>query len=63
MMPGIQPRMVNKMLIKKSAPHPLSRNTPKGGRKMAKRILQISDAVNAMVNDVGENGETEAKRR
>jgi hypothetical protein len=40
--PGIHPRMVNKMLIRKSAPQPRSRKTPRGGRIMAKIILQMS---------------------
>lgn len=30
------------MLIRKSAPHPRSRKTPRGGRMMAKKILQMS---------------------
>ncbi|KAA8565262.1 hypothetical protein EYC84_010988 [Monilinia fructicola] len=30
------------LLMRKSAPHPLSRNTPTGGRMMARMILQIS---------------------
>lgn len=34
--------MVKQMLIKKSAPHPFSRKTPRGGRMMAKMILQMS---------------------
>lgn len=42
MTPGIHPRMVNRMLIRKSAPHPRSRKTPRGGRIMAKMILQMS---------------------
>jgi len=32
----IHPRMVRKMLIKRSAPHPRSRNTPRGGKIKAK---------------------------
>ena len=35
--------MVNRMLIHRSAPHPRSRKTPRGGRKMARMILQISE--------------------
>ena len=42
MIPGIQPRIVKQMLIKKSAPHPRSRKTPRGGKIKAKMILQIS---------------------
>ena len=34
--------MVNRMLMKKSALQPLSRKTPRGGRMMARMILQIS---------------------
>lgn len=30
-------------ILKKSAPHPRSRNTPKGGRMMAKMILMMSE--------------------
>ena len=30
------------MLMRKSAPHPLSRKTPSGGSMIAKMILQIS---------------------
>lgn len=36
------------MLIRRSAPHPRSRNTPSGGRIIAKMILQMSEAVNAI---------------
>jgi hypothetical protein len=36
------PRMVRRMLMKKSAPQPRSRKTPTGGRMMARRILQMS---------------------
>jgi len=42
MIPGMKPKIVNRMLIKRSAPHPRSRKTPRGGRMMAKMILQIS---------------------
>lgn len=42
MTPGNQPRMVKQMLMRKSAPHPRSRKTPRGGRIMAKIILQMS---------------------
>ena len=37
------------MLIQKSAPHPLSKKTPTGGRKMARMILQISEAVKGIL--------------
>jgi hypothetical protein len=41
--------MVNSILIHKSAPHPLSRKTPTGGRKMAKMIFKISEAVKGIL--------------
>lgn len=41
-MPGIYPRIVNRMLIRRSAPHPRSRKTPRGGKIMARMILKIS---------------------
>jgi hypothetical protein len=36
------PRIVRQMLMSRSAPQPRSRNTPRGGRMMARMILQIS---------------------
>ena len=39
---ALTPRMVRRMLISRSAPHPRSRKTPSGGRMMAKMILQMS---------------------
>jgi hypothetical protein len=36
------PRMVRRMLIRRSAPQPRSRKTPRGGRMTARMILQIS---------------------
>jgi hypothetical protein len=36
------PRMVRPMLISRSTPQPFSRKTPRGGRMMAKMILQMS---------------------
>lgn len=36
------PRMVRRMLMRRSAPQPRSRKTPRGGRMMARRILQMS---------------------
>jgi hypothetical protein len=36
-MPGIQPKMQRQMLIRKSAPHPVFKNTETKGRKMARR--------------------------
>lgn len=44
--------MVNKMLMRKSAPQPRSRKTPTGGRKTAKMILQTSEAVKGMLTDL-----------
>ena len=41
--------------MSKSAPHPLSRKTPRGGRMMARMILQISLAVKGMMFDFGES--------
>lgn len=38
----VLPRMVNRMLMRKSAPQPRSRKTPTGGRMMARMILQMS---------------------
>lgn len=35
---GTYPRMVRRMLIRTSAPQPLSRKTPRGGRMMAAMI-------------------------
>lgn len=40
--PGSLPRMVRRMLMSRSAPQPRSRRTPRGGRMMARMILQIS---------------------
>ena len=42
---GMYPRTVNRMLMRKSALQPRSRKTPRGGRKMARMILQISLVV------------------
>jgi len=50
--PGRYPRIVNRTLIQKSAVHPLSRKTPRGGRMMAMMILQISEAVKGMLIDL-----------
>ena len=44
--------MVRQMLINRSAPQPRSRKTPRGGRRMAKMILQTSEAVKGMMGDV-----------
>jgi hypothetical protein len=42
MIPGRYPKHVKIMLIRRSPVHPRSRKTPRGGRRMARRILQIS---------------------
>jgi len=49
MMPGIYPSMVNRMLMRKSALQPRSRNTPRGGRKMARMILRMSLPVKGIL--------------
>lgn len=36
------PRIVKQMLMQREAPQPTSRKTPRGGRRMAKMILQMS---------------------
>lgn len=36
------PRIVNRMLMRRSAPQPRSRKTPRGGRMTARMILQMS---------------------
>lgn len=41
-LPVTYPRMVSRMLIRRSAPQPRSRKTPRGGRMMARMILQMS---------------------
>ena len=41
--------MVKAMLIKRSTPQPFSANTPSGGSKTAKIILQISEQVNGIL--------------
>ena len=38
--------------MRKSAPQPRSRKTPTGGRKTAKMILQMSEAVKGMLMDL-----------
>lgn len=44
--------MVSRMLMKKSALQPRSRKTPRGGRKIARMILQMSEAVKGMFVDL-----------
>ncbi len=46
MMPGMYPSIVRTMLMRKSALQPRSRKTPRGGRKMARMILQMSLSCN-----------------
>jgi len=48
MIPGMNPNIVSAILMRRSTPQPFSANTPKGGRIMAKMILQISEQVNGM---------------
>jgi len=43
--------MVKRMLMRRSAPHPRSRKTPRGGRMMARMILQISLAVKGILRE------------
>jgi len=45
--PGIHPRMLKPMLIRKSALHPVLRKTARGGRKMATRYAKTSDELEA----------------
>lgn len=52
MIPGMYPRMVNRMLMRKSALQPRSKKTPTGGMKMAKMILMMSDPVKAIAKGV-----------
>jgi len=47
-LPGMYPNIVKRILMHKSAPKPRSKNTPIGGKMMAKITLQISDQVNAI---------------
>jgi len=42
MTPGIQPRIVRQMLMRKSAPQPLFRKTARGGMKIATRYANTS---------------------
>ena len=44
----MKPRIVRAMLMRRSALHPRSKNTPIGGKMMAKMILQISVQVNGI---------------
>lgn len=59
MTPGNQPRMVKQMLIKRSAPHPRSRKTPRGGRMMAKMILQMSLRLELALERQGERDQVD----
>jgi len=49
MIPGMYPRMVRQILIKRSAPQPRSKNTPSGGRRIAQMIEKISLPAPAIV--------------
>lgn len=48
MIPGIYPKIVKMMLINNELEHPLSVNTPNGGKIIAKNNLKISVQVNAI---------------
>lgn len=45
------PKIVKRILMKKSAPHPLSKRTPTGGKMMAKKTLQISEQVSGITKN------------
>lgn len=49
MIPGIYPKIVQRILMNNELEHPLSVNTPKGGKMIAKNNLKISVQVNAIV--------------
>jgi hypothetical protein len=49
MIPGINPKQVRPMLIRRSTPHPFSASTPRGGRMTARMNLQMSVHVKAML--------------
>jgi hypothetical protein len=51
----LTPRIVKRMLISRSEPHPRSRKTPSGGRMTAKMILQMSlaERVSRLLNRRG----------
>jgi len=53
MIPGMNPSIVSAILMSRSTPQPFSAKTPKGGKMMAKMILQISVHVNGMAGDSG----------
>ena len=42
MTPGIHPKIERRMLMRKSAPQPVLRNTARGGRNMARKYMHIS---------------------
>jgi hypothetical protein len=44
------PRHVRMMFKSKSPEQPVSRKTPNGGRMIARKILQMSLAVNGILN-------------
>jgi hypothetical protein len=51
-MPGMKPRIVSAILMRRSTPHPFSANTPNGGNMMANIILQISEQVNGIFHKI-----------
>lgn len=57
MAPGTQPRIVRIRLMQKSPPHPLRMRTAMGGRRMARTIINRSDAsILAFDGDVDFSG-------
>ena len=48
-LPGMYPSRVRPMLMSKSTPSPRSNKTPRGGKMMARMILQMSLAVKAIL--------------
>lgn len=62
MIPGRYPKHVKIMLIRRSPVHPRSRKTPSGGRRMARRILQISLRGRACMLAENSKGEKERER-
>lgn len=51
MIPGINPKIVRRMLISRSLPHPLSKATPSGGRMTANINLKMSVKVKGILNE------------
>lgn len=44
-LPGMKPRQVRPILMRRSTPQPLAQNTPSGGKRRAKRNMQQSAQV------------------